>query len=398
MDDEIRKLKNFSQFMAVETAEEKALLPSGPRGQSCTFLQKNVEATDISLQDELPIHMAALPNGKRVAMLKTMLTSACERNCYYCAFRSKRDFQRQTFKPDEMARTFMQLYQKKLVEGIFLSSGMAGGGVRTQDRLLATAEILRVRYNFKGYIHLKLMPGSEREQVKQAMRFSDRVSVNLEAPNNRVLTSLAPEKRFMEELLQPLRWVEDVRKNESPSQGWNGHWSSSTTQFVVGGADENDVELLATSSYLMRKLKLSRVYFSGFNPVSDTPLQDHPALNPWREHRLYQASFLLRDYGFDPEDLPFEKAGFLPLDTDPKLAWARANLSDTPLEINRADYQQLLRIPGIGPVSARRIISARIRHPLHGIEDLKNTGAVASRAAPFILMQGKRCPGQLSLF
>ncbi len=398
MDEQLDKLQNFGQYMAVEIAEEQTAQTPLARSEVCTFLHKDMGKTNISMQDELPIHMAVLPNGKRVPMLKTMLTSACERNCYYCAFRSRRDFRRQTFKPDELARAFMQLYQKKLVEGIFLSSGVAGGGVRTQDRLLATAEILRSRYHFQGYIHLKLMPGSEREQIKQAMRFSDRVSVNLEAPNNRVLTSLAPEKRFMEELLQPLRWVDDIRRDESPAQGWNGRWSSSTTQFVVGGADESDLELLSTSAYLLRTLKLSRVYFSGFNPVADTPLQDHPALNPWREHRLYQASFLLRDYGFDPEEMPFSQAGDLPLDVDPKLAWARANLSESPLEINRADYQQLLRIPGIGPLSARRIISARVRHPLHGLNDLKNMGAVANRAAPFILMQGKRCPNQPSLF
>ena len=156
----------------------------------------------------LPIHMAALPGGKRVPLLKTLLTSACERNCYYCPFRAGRDFRRVTFKPDEMAQVVVNMTQARAIQGAFISSGIAGGGVRTQDKLLDTAEILRKKLHYRGYLHLKLMPGAEAAQIERAMQLADRVSVNLEAPNPNRLALLAPQKQMMDELLQPLRVVE----------------------------------------------------------------------------------------------------------------------------------------------------------------------------------------------
>ncbi|MCJ7625062.1 MAG: helix-hairpin-helix domain-containing protein [Anaerolineaceae bacterium] len=344
------------------------------------------------------VHLAALPNGKRIPLLKTGLTTGCERNCYYCAFRSGRDFRRETFKPEELARLFMQLYRGKLVQGLFLSSGITGGGVRTQDRLLATAEILREKYHFRDYLHLKIMPGAEKAQVEYAMRLADRVSINLEAPSTKRLAELAPEKSFQDELLQPLRWIEDIRKNQPAHQGWNGRWPSSTTQYVVGAVNENDLELLQTTFYLHKMLNISRAYFSSFNPVKNTPLENHPAANPWREVRLYQASFLLRDYGFDFEDLIFDHNGDLHLDKDPKLLWAEQNIRQEPLEINRADLHELLRIPGIGPKGARKIISSRRQSSIQYIEQLKSIGIHTRRAAPFILLNGVRPSLQLSLF
>ena len=162
---------------------------------------------------------------------------------------------------------------------------------------------------------------------------------------------LAPRKQFLEELLEPLRWVDDIRRNQPDLLGYRGHWPSSVTQFVVGAVGENDLELLHTTDYLYRKLHLRRAYFSPFNPIPDTPLENQPPESVKREHRLYEASFLLRDYGFNLEELPFEGDGHLPLDTDPKLAWAQTNLSETPIELNRASRSQLLRVPGIGPKS-----------------------------------------------
>jgi predicted DNA-binding helix-hairpin-helix protein len=337
---------------------------------------------------DLPISMVALPNGQRMPLLKTLLTSACERNCNYCAFRAGRDFRRATFSPEEMANTFLKLHQAGRVKGLFLSSGVAGGGVRTQDRLLASIEVLRFKLGFKGYIHLKIMPGSQFAQVERAMQLADRVSINLEAPTTERLSRLAPQKVFLEELIQPLRWVDQIRRTQSPQSGWNGHWPSSTTQFVAGGGGETDLELLRTSEYLHRRLGLARVYFSGFAPVPDTPLENQPGINPWREHRLHQADFLLRDYGFSVEEMPFQTGGALPLDSDPKLAWARANLAEAPIEVNQADLHQLLRIPGIGPRGARAILAARHQNKLHRVEELKSMGVITSRAAPFILIDG----------
>lgn len=347
----------------------------------------------------LPIHMAALPGGKRVPLLKSLLTSACERNCYYCPFRTGRDSRRVTFKPDELASLVVTLTQKKVIKGAFISSGIAGGGVRTQDRLIATAEILRRKYLYRGYLHLKLMPGAEHAQIERAMQLADRVSVNLEAPNPSRLSMLAPQKDMMEELFNPLRVVEHIRKTQPSYLGWNGRWPSSTTQFVVGAVGESDLELLQTVAYLYSKLHLARSYFSGFFPVRDTPFEDRTPTNPWREHRLYQASFLLRDYGFELEEMPFQNGGELPLEVDPKQAWANQNLSQAPLEINRAERHELLRIPGIGLHGAQTILNARVRGSrLRSIEDLKALGIYTSRATPYILLDGYRPPVQMSLF
>ncbi|MGD2142953.1 MAG: radical SAM protein [Anaerolineae bacterium] len=338
------------------------------------------------------VHNAVMPGGKRIALLKTLLTSACERDCHYCAFRQGRDFRRATFSPDELARLFVQLHGSGIAQGIFLSSGVAGGGPNTEDRLIAAAEILRRRYEFRGYIHLKIMPGAERDQVETAMRLADRVSVNLEAPNTARLRSLAPHKTFTEELLQRLRWIEDIRR-ERP-----GRWPSSTTQFVVGASDESDVELLTTTEFLHREVGLARTYFMAFTPIADTPLEEHPATSPQREHRLYQASFLLRDYGFTAEELPFEASGNLPLESDPKLAWARRSLVHAPVEINAASRRELLRVPGIGPVSADKITAARRQGRLRDLSDLSRLGIVTKRAAPFVLLDGRRPPRQLRLW
>ncbi|MEP7356238.1 MAG: hypothetical protein ABI847_03300 [Anaerolineales bacterium] len=346
----------------------------------------------------LGVYEAVAPGGRRVKLLKTLLTSACERDCYYCPFRARRNFRRATFKPAEMAAVFSQMSQAGTVTGLFLSSGIAGGGVRTQDRLIDTADILRSQHKFDGYMHLKLMPGVERDQVLRTMQLADRVSINLEAPNTARLKKLAPGKVFLEELLQPLKWVDEIRRTQLPDGAFKGRWPSLVTQLVVGAVGEDDLEILTTTEYLTRRLRLARVYFSAFSPVVDTPLENNPAENPWREHRLYQASFLLRDYGFDLEDLPFTAAGRLPLEHDPKLGWAKENLRDQPVELNKADRRSLLRVPGIGPKAADTILRARRQGRLRELRDLQNLGISASRAAPYILLDGRQPQHQLALF
>lgn len=343
-------------------------------------------------------HPAQLPNGQKIVLLKTLLTSACERDCFYCPFRAGRDFRRATFKPDEFAGLFSKMNQGGLAEGVFLSSGIAGGGVRTQDKLLDTAEILRKKHQYRGYLHLKIMPGAEKDQVYRAMQLADRVSVNLEAPNTERLARLAPHKTFLEELLQPLKWVEEIRNAVPAYKFWNGRWPSTVTQFVAGGADESDLELLTTTSWLMKNVRLKRAYFSAFRPIRDTPLENKTAVDPMREHRLYQASFLLRDYGFDLEDLPFTSGSNLPLHTDPKLAWAQMNLIEKPIEINKAELRELLKIPGIGLKGAQAIINARRTSRLRDLSSLKKLGVIADRAAPFVLLDGFKAAAQLSFF
>ena len=338
------------------------------------------------------VHHAIMPGGKRIALLKTMLTSACERDCYYCPFRAGRDFRRATFKPDEMASVFDQIARKGVAEGLFLSSGVAAGGPRTQDRLIAAVEVLRRKYAFTGYVHLKLMPGAEEDQIRRAMQIANRVSINLEAPNAERLARIAPHKIMLEELVRPLRIVEKIRRESG------GRGPSQVTQFVVGGADETDVEILKTVSYLHREVRLARAYFSAFRPLRDTPLENHAPAHPLREHRLYQADFLLRQYGFAFGDFEFDPAGNLPLGVDPKIAWARRHLAYRPVELNRATREELLRVPGIGPRGVQAILAARRQGHLRDLGHLRQLGILADRAAPFILLDGRRPDYQLNLW
>ncbi len=386
--DALSQLIDLTSHMDLEPAED-TIDGSHLRAKTAHLAPSNCPDPHI-------VSHALLPNGKPITMLKTLLTSACERNCYYCPFRAGRDFRRATLQPDEMADSFLSLHRAGIVEGIFLSSGIAGGGIRTQDRLLDTAEILRLKRGFPGYIHLKLMPGAEFAQVERAMQLADRVSINLEAPTSKWLELLAPRKSFMDELLQPLRWVEQIRRTRPQQNGWKGYWPSMTTQFVVGAVGESDVELLSTTMYLYRQLKLARAYFSAFNPILNTPLENLPPTPPIREHRLYQGSFLIRDYGFDLEELPFNSDGNLPYENDPKLVWARGHLLEAPIEINRAGRQELLRIPGVGPKGADAILRARRNGKLRHLEDLSKIGVNPSRVQPFILLDGKRPIYQLS--
>lgn len=350
-----------------------------------------------SAHKDLPITHARMPNGKTIKLLKTMVTSACERDCYYCPFRAGRDMRRATFSPDDLANTYMKLFYAKAVEGIFLSSGIIGGGVRIQDKIIATAELLRNKYGYKGYLHTKIMPGAEKDQIVRLMELSSRVSLNLEAPNTERLRHLAPHKIFMEELVRRLIWVQEIRATQSPYKTWNGRWPSSATQFVVGAIGESDLELIATSEKMFQRANLRRVYYSGFKPLKDTPLEEHPAINPWREHRLYQSSYLLRDYGFSLEELPFDPSGNLPLDTDPKTAWANVHLRQQPVELNRADRENILRVPGIGKVGLKRILEARRVRTLSSLHQLEKLGINAKRAAPFVLLNGKRPEYQMAL-
>lgn len=330
------------------------------------------------------------PRGKK-PVLKGMMTTACELNCNYCPFRAGRSkIRRVTFKPDELASTFDELQRARLVDGLFLSSGIVRGGVTTQDKIIDTVEIVRRKYAYKGYVHLKIMPGAEYDQIERAMRLADRVSVNLEGPTSERLNALAPRKDFSGDLLARLGWAHEIRRSKRLR-------ASMVTQFVVGAVGDTDLELLSRSAHLYRQWKLSRVYYSRFNPLIQTPFEDLPSTPALREHRLYQASFLLRDYGWDVEDFPLVDAGNLKLDVDPKQAWADEHLRDTPLEVMQASRHDLLRVPGIGPKSARAILRARRKGRLEDVSHLRAIGIrAAERAAPYILLDGRRPPQQLS--
>ncbi len=333
-------------------------------------------------------------DGHAMPVVKTLMTSACEKDCFYCPTRRGRNsLRRVTFKPEELASGFNQIHEKGLAEGIFLSSGIIGGGTRTMDKTIAAIDILRHKYEFRGYVHLKLMPGAERAAVERALALADRVSVNLEAPNSERLARLSSTKQFTEELLAPLRIAREV----IDARPEYAHISM-TTQFVVGAAEESDAEILSTTARLYRELKLGRVYYSAFSPVEDTPLENHPPTPEIRERRLYQGDFLLRRYGFTYDDFVFDSQGNLPTQMDPKTMWAYKHLEKFPVELNSASRDELVRVPGIGPQSAQRILKLRRSHTLAALEELQRLGADAKRAAPFILMNGKKPAQQLPLF
>jgi predicted DNA-binding helix-hairpin-helix protein len=336
------------------------------------------------------VYRAQMPNGKRIRLLKTLLSSVCENDCAYCPFRSGRDFRRASLQPEEFSRLVNNLYQAGIIDGVFVSSGVIGGGIRTQDRLLACAEILRSKHHFQGYLHLKIMPGAEFAQVERGMQLADRVSLNLEAPNPMRLLKLTSQKDFWKELWQPLEWVEKIRQNQPAQQGWKGRWPSSSTQFVLGSAGESDQELLLVTQSLYTQLKLQRAYFSPFTPHKDTPLENQAPTSYKREQRLYQASFLLRDYHFSAEEFSYEPDGNLALERDPKTTWAEQHLLHHPLEINKAQIEDLLRIPGIGPFSAKKIIKARREQTIKEMSYLSKLGIQVKRAEKFILINGRQ--------
>ena len=386
--DVIEKIKSFSINMPFEAAED-------------VHSSVGVDDCDCQLQDlqkRFPVTQAHLPNGKTIPLLKTMQTSVCENDCNYCVFRSGRDTPRASLTPDELASAVVKLAKAGIAKGVFLSSGITGGGVRTQDRIIATAEILRKKYHYQEYIHLKIMPGAEKDQIFRAMQLADRVSINLEGASEVFLQRLAPRKVFFQELLTPLRIIDNIRKTYPAHLAWKQHWPSSCTQFVVGAVGESDLDLLQTTVNLQKNFRIKRAYYSGFSPVRNTPFENLPAINTWRKHRLYQAFYLLRDYQFDLEEIGFSGKGNLSLEKDPKLAWAEINLRHQPIEINTADYPQLLKIPGVGPTTAARIMDKRRYGKIQDIQTLKHFGVLTNRAAKFILLDGRQPEYQPHLF
>jgi len=334
------------------------------------------------------------PTGKR-KILKAMVTTACQMNCHYCPFRAGRSqMKRLTFSPDELASGLDTLQQAGKVEGMFLSSGIIKGSVTTQDKIIDTADIVRNRYHYQGYLHLKVMPGIEYDQLYRLMQLGDRVSVNLEGPTQERLDALAPKKDFQRELLSMLQLAEQIRRTHPHEK-----LASTVTQFVVGAVGDTDFELLSLSNRLYGQYGLTRAYYSGFSPVIQTPFENLPATDPLREFRLYQASFLLRDYGWRIEDLPFLSDGNMELALDPKRAWAERYLIEAPVDIMKASRQQLLRVPGIGPMGADAILNARRLGHLTNLSHLRQLNIhEPERAAPYILLNGQRPLVQLSLF
>lgn len=365
-------------------------------GESAQYDLCNACGASTRERDDLGrwIYPTALPNGNTVRVLKVLLTNVCEKNCYYCCVRASHDVPRTSFTPEELALAFDRMHRADLVDGVFLSSAVCAGANRTMDRMIDCVELIRTKYEFSGYVHLKLLPGVSEAHVERALQLAHRVSINLEAPSAERLEVIAPTKNYFDELTKPMR----VAKRLMDESGGRLAPAGQTTQFVVGAAGEPDQEILSTTARLYRDLDLRRAYFSAFQPVPGTPLDSLEPTPAWREHRLYQADWLLRFYDFTFDDLIFDAGGNLPRKSDPKMMYAHAHPELFPVEVNRASRQELLRVPGMGPKSVGRVLQWRRQGSLREIGDLGKAGAVAGRAAPFVLLDGKRPPHQLPLW
>ena len=340
------------------------------------------------------IYPVARPDGQRIRVLKVLMTNVCNKRCYYCGIRASRDVPRASFEPEELARAFDRMQRAGVVDGMFLSSGVCASADSTMDKMIACVELLRGPYQFPGYVHLKLLPGCSEAHVERAVQIAQRVSVNLEAPNAERLAVIAPHKIYLEELLRPMK----IAKRLIDDSGGRLAPAGQSTQFGVGAAGEPDREILGSASHLYREMGLARAYYSAFNPVPGTPLDGRERTPAWREHRIYQADWLLRFYGFSFEDLVFDAAGNLTRTADPKLVYAQNHPEAYPIEVNRAPREALLRVPGLGPRTVARLLRWRRQGKLRELEHLARAGAVAERAAPYVLLDGMRPPHQLPLW
>lgn len=328
-------------------------------------------------------------DGRCISLLKILFTNICIYDCAYCTSRRSNDTPRAAFTVKEVVELTMQFYRRNYIEGLFLSSGIFKNADYTMERLVSVAKSLRLEHNFHGYIHLKTIPGASDELMKEAGLYADRLSVNMEIPTKSGLALLAPEKDH-EAMKAPMQTVQtqiavfkDSRKVHKHAPKYTP--AGQSTQFIVGATGESDRQIIRLSKHFYEKYELKRVYYSGYVPMlSDSRL---PAVGTpvpvVRENRLYQADWLMRFYGFDADEIVPDDAPFLDLECDPKLAWALRNREHFPVNLQTAPYKMLLRVPGIGVKSAKKIVKSR-KFTTITLEHLKQMGVAVNRARYFV--------------
>ena len=332
-------------------------------------------------------------DGRCISLLKILLSNDCIYDCAYCVNRSTNPVERASFTAREVIDLTLEFYRRNYIEGLFLSSAVMQSPDHTMERMVRVAEALRTEEQFGGYIHMKIIPGCSSELVRKAGLYADRISVNIELPSQASLQRLAPQKH-KHAILEPMALigreiatslVERKASRHAPRFAPAGQ----STQMIIGASPENDFQILRLSQGLYKKMNLKRVYYSAYVPVTaDNRLPALAAPPLLREHRLYQADWLLRFYGFSAEEILSDEAPHLDESFDPKTAWALRHPEFFPVEINRADYATLLRVPGIGVLSAKRIVAARRFSPITP-EGLKKIGVVIKRAKYFIICSGR---------
>ncbi len=330
------------------------------------------------------LYPVSLPSGGSGIILKTLLSSACAGDCGYCPMRTASDqVRRCTMGADEMAKIFLAYYRRLRLHGLFLSSGIIRDADHTMQRLIAVAAILRRKYQYRGYIHLKVIPGASDEAIAEAVRLASAVSVNIETPSAEHCAILSEKKNWRQDIMRPIESIHKFIK-ELPSR----RRVKQTTQFIVGAARESDEEIVTRSFDLYKRLKLQRIYFSAYQAGSgNSRIPGETERDPdilTREHRLYQSDFLLRQYGFGKEDMVFDDKGRLSLTDDPKKCWADLHPEFFPVSIKKADKWQLLRVPGLGPVTVNRILAARKETHIRNTADLHLKGKRAALAGSYL--------------
>ncbi|MBN2484065.1 MAG: putative DNA modification/repair radical SAM protein [Candidatus Omnitrophica bacterium] len=333
-------------------------------------------------------------DGRCISLLKILMTNVCIYDCAYCVNRRSNDIPRATFEPRELIDLTVDFYEKNYIEGLFLSSAVIKTPDYTMERMIEIVRQLRGRRQFGGYIHLKIIPGTSPRLLEIAGRYADRVSVNIELPTQKSLALLAPDKK-MPEIIGPMKRLDTsirsmiaLRKKHKKVPAYAP--AGQSTQLIIGATPETDLEIMGLSQWLYQSIHLKRVYYSAYVPVNTT--KNLPALTTaiplLREHRLYQADWLIRFYGFDGRELFTKNTPHLDLEVDPKASWALRHPEKFPVEINRADYETLIRVPGIGVQGAYKIVLTRQVKSLR-IEDLKKMRISLKRAQYFITVKGK---------
>ncbi len=336
-------------------------------------------------------------SGRETRLLRILMTNACSYNCHYCPMRRDRNLPRTLLKPEELVRIFLGALQRGWVDGLFVTTGIPSNPVKVMDDLITALELLRERHRFPGYIHVKLVAGAQAAQIERLTALASRVSVNLEAPCGQTLAQIAPEKSLsvsvdnLERVRSLVLAERAARAHGRPADPLHPMGvAGMTMQFVVGATPDSDRTLIHTVGRLQAGGGIHHAHFSAFRPIKDTPMESVPSTPALREHRLYQADYLMHDYGFTPDEVVFGPEGNLPLNVDPKTAWALAHPEHFPVEVTSADYETLVRVPGIGPVVARRLITERAGAVPRDLADLRRLGVVTVRAAGFLTLRGRR--------
>jgi predicted DNA-binding helix-hairpin-helix protein len=357
-------------MFSMDFAEKAGLLADGGRWDLCSesHFMRNALGDVVSCS-----------SGGCMRLFKTLMSNSCSLDCKYCQNSVYRRQPALSYEPEELARIFMHFHSRSMVDGLFLSSAVCGDPDSAMERMLEAVRLLREDYGYCGYVHFKVLPGASKDLVRRACFYSNRLSINLEAPGRNRLSELSTGKDFELDILRRQSWIARMR----PSGG-------QSTQLVVGAGDETDCELLGMADWEYRNMALSRVYYSAFVPVECTPLEGRPRTPPERERRLYHADYLMRFYGISFSEIEgVMEDGILP-PGDPKVHLARSHF-DSAVDLNSAGYDELVRIPGVGVRTAGRIIALRERGVrVAGRRHLRSLGAVLKRAEPFIEINGRR--------